>query len=99
MPLQKQSSYLDYKMLVKVDCALITMSSRGLFKSLLLKCYSNKNLPTLTNTSGLLFSIDKTFFGDLFRLRNSSESKCFKRIKEIYNLKCVSATKQCTRCV
>ena len=52
VPLQKRPSYLDYKMLVKVDCAVITMSSRGLFKSLLLKCYSNKNLPTLTNTSG-----------------------------------------------
>ena len=52
VPLQKPPSYLDYKMLLKVDCALITVSSRGLFKSMLLKCYSNKNLPTLTNTSG-----------------------------------------------
>ena len=42
VPLQKRPSYLDLKMLVKVDCALITMSSRGLFKSLLPKCYSNK---------------------------------------------------------
>ena len=86
-------------MLVKVDCAFITVSSRGLFKSMLLKCYSNKNLPTLTNTSGELFSIDTTFIGDLFRLRKSFESKCYKRIKEIYTLKCVSATKLCTRCV
>ena len=43
---------LDYKMLVKVDCALVTVSSRGLSKSMLLKYYSNKNLPTFTNTSG-----------------------------------------------
>ena len=51
VPLQKRSSYLDYKMLVKVDCALITVWSRSLFKNMLLKSYSNKNLPKLTKTS------------------------------------------------
>ena len=99
VPLQKRPSYLDYKMLVKVDCALITVLSRGLFKRLLLKCYSNKNLPTLINTSGQLFSIDTTFLGDLLRLRKSSELNCFKQIKEIYNLKCVIVTRLCTRCI
>ena len=47
--LQKITSYLDRKMIVEVDCALITVSSGGLFKSMLLK-YSNKNIPTLANT-------------------------------------------------
>ena len=48
--LQKITSYLDRKMIVEVDCALITVSSGGLFKSMLLKYYSNKNIPTLANT-------------------------------------------------
>ena len=33
-------------MIVEIDCALGAMSPRGLFKSMLLKYYSNKNLPT-----------------------------------------------------
>ena len=48
--LQKITSYLDRKMIVEVDCALITVSSGGLFKSMLLKYYSSKNIPTLANT-------------------------------------------------
>ena len=51
VPLQKLAYFLDYKMTVEVDSALITVPSGGLFKSLLLKNYSNKTLPTLTNTS------------------------------------------------
>ena len=43
--MQKLASYLDYKMVVEVNCALITVSSGGLFKAMLLKYYSNKNLP------------------------------------------------------
>ena len=39
--LQKVTSYLDYKMIVEFDCALITVSSGGLFKSMLRQYYSN----------------------------------------------------------
>ena len=52
--LQKLASYLDYKMIIEFDCAVITASSVGLIKSMLLKYYSNKiyphHLPTHTNT-------------------------------------------------
>ena len=51
VPLQELASSLDYKMIVEFDCALITVSSRGLLNSMVLKCYSNRNLLTLTNTS------------------------------------------------
>ena len=40
--LQKLASYLDYKMIIELDCAVITVSSVGLIKSMLLKYYSNK---------------------------------------------------------
>ena len=99
VPLQKLAFYLDYKMIVEVDCAFVTVSSGGLFKSMLLKYYSNKNLPTLTNTSEKSFSINTTVFGDLFRLRKLPESKYYKWIKEMYNLQCISVTKLCIRCV
>ena len=42
-------SFLDTNK-VEFDCAFIIVSSGDLFKSMLLKYYSNKNLPTLTNT-------------------------------------------------
>ena len=51
VPLQEFASSLDYKMIVKFDCALITVSSRGLLKSMVLKYYSNRNLLALANTS------------------------------------------------
>ena len=41
LPLQKLASYLDFKTIVQVDCAIITVSSGGLFESMLLKYYSN----------------------------------------------------------
>ena len=51
VPLQKLASYLHYKVVVEVDCDLVTVTSEGLFKSLLRKYYSINNLPALTNTS------------------------------------------------
>ena len=39
--MQKLASYLDYKMIAEFDCAVIIVSSGGVFKSILLKYYFN----------------------------------------------------------
>ena len=86
--MEKLTSNLNYKTIVAVDCALISVSSGDLFT-----CYLNiiqikiyLHLPMLPNTSIHIFV-------DFFRLCKSSESKYYKGTKEMYNLQCVSAKK------
>ena len=72
--LQKLASYLDYKMIIEFDCAVMTESSVGLIKSMLLKYHSNKiyphHLPTHTNTFEQPFSNDTTYMGISFVFTN-----------------------------
>ena len=80
VPLQKLASYLDCKMIVEVVCALITVSSGGLFKASYLNIIQIKiylHLPVLPNnhSQSILH-----FWGSL-SLRKSSELKYYKRIK------------------
>ena len=85
--LQNLASYLYYKMTVEFDCTVITVSSGRLFKSILLKYYSNSNLPTPLAYIYQYFRIiilnRYHIFGDLFCFRKSSEPKYNKLIKEM----------------
>ena len=98
VPLQKLEPLLDYKMILKVDCAYTIVLSEVYLKACYLIIIQIKiylHLPILLNNH----SQSIPYFWDLFRLHNSSESKYYKRIKEMYNLQCISAIKLCTRCL